>query len=197
MTIKKGDTTILVLPWIRVENYGDKMGTIPISNAGQYSLKVTGTIPDSAKDSGYLYGNNYKKYPMTIKITNISDVTCNTPAISITADNDLISLESNENLGLIPTSTIMPGMEKTIELTVECGFLSSGYLDSFINVTIENLATGDRWIDCIPLRFYSGLVPITVAAKSTEGNKNAALNGFIIYPDGNNKFFSISPKGMK
>ena len=36
-----------------VEN-GSNMGTIPISSEGQYSLKVTGTIPESEKDDGYL-----------------------------------------------------------------------------------------------------------------------------------------------
>lgn len=199
ITITDNDNTIVVVTGIKVENNGDNMGTIPLSKNGQYSLKVTGTIPEEEKDDGYMYGNNYKRYPMTLTITNIGDVASATSSISITAKDNCLNINSldNSNLKLIPVSTMEPGMTKTIRMEIECGSVYSSYIDTGINVTITNADTGKKWIDFVPLRFHRGLVPITVAGKSTEENNNATLNGFIIYPDGNNLFFSIPHNGYK
>ena len=199
VTVSTESDVVAVVPGITVLTTGSNMGTIPISSKGKYSLKVTGTIPDEEKDDGYLYGNNYKRYPMTITITNISDVDSETSAISITPKNNNISIhsENDSNLDLITVSTMKSGMSKTLKIFVECGSVSSGYLDTGINVTITNLKTRKQWVDFIPMRFFKGLVPLSIAAESTESNNNAALNGFIIYPDGNNSFFTIPSGGDK
>ena len=199
VTVTSGSTTIAVVPGITVETNGSNMGTIPLSEEGQYSLKVTGTIDESEKDDGYMYGNNYKSYPMTLSITNVSDVTSETSAISITPQSNLLDIQSPDgsNLNLITVSTLKSKMAKTISLAVTCDSLTDAYIDTGINVTITNLETGKNWVDFIPLRFHRGLVPITVAAKSTEGNADAALNGFIIYPDGNSNFFTVPDGGDK
>ena len=201
ITVKNSDETIAVVSGLKIDNNGSNMGTIPISKAGQYSLKITGTIPESEteKDEGYMYGNHYKKYPMTLTITNISNKDSETSAIEITPANDLLFLQATDgtNLNLSKVSTLKPKMTKKIDLTVECGSLTAAYIDTGIYVTITNLETRKSWEDFIPLRFYRGLVPITIAAKSTEGNADAALNGFIIYPDGNNQFFTVPDCGDK
>ncbi|MBO4858562.1 MAG: InlB B-repeat-containing protein [Treponema sp.] len=71
------------------------------------------------------------------------------------------------------------------------------YVDTGITVTIKNPFTNQEWKDYIPLRFFKGTIPITIAAKSPENNMNAALNGFVIYPDGNNQFFAIKNSEAK
>lgn len=199
VTVTSGGSTIAVVPGITVETSGSNMGTIPISEAGQYSLKVTGTIAENEKDDGYLYGGGYKSYPMTLTITNVSEVVSATSACSIAPADSVLSLSATDgtNLDLIPISTLKADMTKNIQLTVKCGSLSEAYIDTGLNIAVTNLKTGKTWVDFVPLRFHRGLVPVTVAAKSTENNADAALNGFVIYPDGNSQFFAVPDGGYK
>ena len=200
ITVTSGDDTIVVVPGIKVETDGSNMGTIPISQEGQYSLKVTGTIEDSEKDDGYLYGNNYKSYPMTLTITNVSDVVSAPSVCSIMPADSRVSVSSSDGsdiTGGVLISTLKSGFTKTILLSVTCGTLTESYLDTGLIVTVINAATEKTWQDYVPLRFFKGLVPITVAAESVEENADAALNGFVIYPDGNSQFFSVPDKGDK
>lgn len=200
ITVTSGDDTIVVVPGIKVETDGSNMGTIPISQEGQYSLKVTGTIEDSEKDDGYLYGNNYKSYPMKLTITNVSDVVSAPSVCTITAEDSRVTVSSADGsdiTGGVLISTLKSGFTKTILLSVTCGTLTESYLDTGLIVTVKNAATEKTWQDYVPLRFFKGLVPITVAAESVEENADAALNGFVIYPDGNSQFFSVTDKGDK
>ena len=200
ITVTSGDDTIVVVPGIKVETDGSNMGTIPISQEGQYSLKVTGTIEDTEKDDGYLYGNNYKSYPMTLTITNVSDVVSAPSVCSIMPADSRVSVSSADGsdiTGGVLISTLKSGFTKTILLSVTCGTLTESYLDTGLIVTVKNAVTEKTWQDYVPLRFFKGLVPITVAAESVEENADAALNGFVIYPDGNSQFFSVPDKGDK
>ena len=200
ITVTSGDDTIVVVPGIKVETDGSNMGTIPISQEGQYSLKVTGTIEDTEKDDGYLYGNNYKSYPMMLTITNVSDVVSAPSVCTITAEDSRVTVSSADGsdiTGGVLISTLKSGFTKTILLSVTCGMLTESYLDTGLIVTVKNAVTEKTWQDYVPLRFFKGLVPITVAAESVEDNADAALNGFVIYPDGNSQFFSVPDKGDK
>ena len=73
VTIETEDS-VVVVPGLKIENDGANMGTIPIVGKNDYSLKITGNIDDSEKNEGYLYGNYYKNYPLTLTITNISNI---------------------------------------------------------------------------------------------------------------------------
>ena len=53
------------------------------------------------------------------------------------------------------------------------------------------------WEDYIPLRVHKKNTTFTIAASSPMNNYSAALNGFIIYPDGNNQFFTVSHNSSK
>lgn len=200
VTITSGDSTVATVSNLTIENNGNYMGTIPISREGQYSLKVTGTIPDSEKDDGYLYGNNCKSYNMTLTITNVSDVTSAPSVCAITPADSCVSITSidgsNINDGVI-ISTLKPKFTKIIKLSVKCGTINDGFIDTGLIITIKNAATEQTWQDFVPLRFFQGLVPITIAAESTETIPDAALNGFIIYPDANSQFFSVPDKSCK
>lgn len=182
----------ITVPNIKITNTGDFMGTVAIVSHDQYNLKITGVISDDQKDNGYLYGNNAKTYRMVLSITNISNVKCSASVCTVTADSPLLSISSSANLEGIAISTLAANATKTIEINVSCGdILDKGYMDTGLNVEIHNAKTEEKWNDYVPLRFYKGLIPITVAAKSPEDNNQAALNGFIMYPDGNNQFFSV------
>ena len=183
-----------------IQNDGDYMGTVAIAEKENYSLKITGIVDNKDKNDGYLYGNYEKEYPLTLTITNISSVT-SSPSICIIepADSNLIikTVSNDTALDGTPISTLKPAATKSIKLLVSYGNLNSNYIDTGLNITVINSKTKQQWEDYVPLRFFKGAMPITIAAQSTENNSNAALNGFIIYPDGNSKFFAIPDKTSK
>lgn len=182
----------VVISNLKIQNSGDFMGTAALVNADEYNLKITGVIAEEDKHNGYLYGNNAKEYPMTITITNISDVVCSTSICQIEADDPNLTLSSTQNLAGITISTLPKGGTKEIQITASYGNLEDSYVDTGIKITIVNPFTEQEWSDYIPLRFYKGTIPIAISAKSPERNEQAALNGFVIYPDGNNQFFAIN-----
>ncbi len=184
---------IVVIPGLKISNNGDFMGTVALVDKNQYNLKITGTISDEQKDDRYLYGNNSKSYDLKLTITNIGEVECSTSICTITPDDKELVLDStDEDLSKSFTiSTLPQNATKTININLHYGELSKPYIDTGININIYNPNTNQEWTDYIPLRFFKGTIPITVSAKSPETNLNAALNGFVIYPDGNNQFFSV------
>ena len=188
---------LVVVSGLNISNSGDYMGTVALVGKDDYNLKITGTISDDQKDNGYLFGNNAKTYNMQLTITNISENKCSTSGCSIESEDAKLVLDSETNLKGFTISTLAGGATKTINLSLSYGEITEPYVDTGIIVTIENPLTNQIWEDYIPLRFFKGTIPITVAAKNPENNSNAALNGFVIYPDGNNQFFAIKHNDCK
>ena len=189
------DSGAIVVPGLTIENSGDFMGTIPLVDSGDYILKITGSIAPEEKLGGYLYGNGYKRYPMTLTITNVSQVKSAMAVCEVEWDDPNLSVTSSQNLEGIAISTMPPGATKTIDLEVLYDRLTEPYVDTEIKVRITNAQTGNEWVDYVPLRFFRGQVPVTVAAVSIEGNEAAALNGFFVHPDGQSQFFSVPHGG--
>ena len=185
---------IVVVPGLKIDTDGANMGTIPLVGKEDYSLKVTGTIADKYTKNGYLYGNNYKTYPLTLTITNISEIMSATSSCKIsTKEGDNLNLKivnSRYELDDVGISAMKSGATKTIDLEVSYGSLVNEYVDTEIIIEVTNMNTMRTWVDYVPLRFFAGDMPITISAASTEGN-NETLNGFLIYPDGNSTFFNI------
>lgn len=196
VTIENNENDVIVSN-LKIQNAGDFMGTVALVNSDEYNLKITGVIAEEDKHNGYLYANNAKDYPMTITITNISDVVCSTSLCRIEPDDPNLVLNSTESLSAITISTLPKGGTKEIAITAKYGNLKDSYVDTGIKITIINPFTSQEWTDYIPLRFYKGTIPIAIAAKSPERNAQAALNGFVIYPDGNNQFFAINENSSK
>jgi len=196
VTITTGND-IVVIPELCISNSGDYMGTVALVGKNDYNLKITGAISDSQKDGGYLYGNNAKSYEMVLTITNISENKCKSSVCTISTDDSNLNLSSETNLQGFTISTLEGGATKTLNITVSYGTLTEPYINTGINIKLTNPSTGQEWVDYIPLRFFKGTLPITISAKNPENNKNAALNGFIIYPDGNNQFFAIPHNSSK
>ena len=191
----------MAVPGITVTTNGANMGTIPVVDAGQYSLKVTGIIADEDKTDGYLYAGGYKAYPLTLTITNISDIVCPTTWYKIEAeDGSLVTVTATDGDTLEGSySTMQPGATKTIHLLVTCGNLSSAYVDTALNISLTSgtSANSKTWVDYVPLRFHKGLVPVSFEAVSNGGSKDPALNGFVIYPDNNTKFFAVDQQSAR
>lgn len=186
VTVSNGGNTVVVVPGITVENNSSNMGTIPLSTKGQYSLKITGVIDEDNKDDGYLFYD--KDYKITLTITNISDVGSEPSWCKIEPADSSISISSGTTEFMI--SSLKPNFTRTEIITVRASS-ESGLLDAGLKVNVTNLRTNKTWSDYVPLRFHKGYIPVTIAAWNPEKNKDAALNGFFIYPDGNSKFFQV------
>ncbi len=191
--------SVVVVPDLTINNSGDYMGTVALVGKDDYNLKITGTISENQKDNGYLYGNEAKSYEMELTITNISQNDCSTSACFVESEDPNLKLKSLDGTDLsgFTISTLKGGATKKIKLSLSYGKISNPYVDTGISVTLQNPFTGQEWKDYVPLRFYKGLIPIAIAAKSPEDNNKASLNGFIIYPDGNNQYFTIENKKSK
>ena len=189
-----GKADPIIIPGLKIENDGANMGTIPIVDENDYSLKITGTIADSAKTNGYLYGNNYKNYPLALTITNISEKLTATSVAELSCDDPNFSfvIQNSEDVNKATISSLPPNLTKQINVSVAYGNLESAFKDVELKITIKNLKSGRVWVDYVPLRFFAGDMPISIGTKCIEGsNKNANLNGFLIYPDGNSSYFSV------
>ena len=198
VTVSSGNNDIIVVPGITVETNGSNMGTIALVGKDDYNLKITGKISEEQKDNGCLYGNGTKSYNMIVSITNISKNKCSSSICTIEGKDPNLTVYSDSiNLSAFTISTLMESATKDINLTVTYGNLSEPYIDTGLIVTINNPLTGQEWEDFIPLRFFRESIPIAISAKNPENNKNAVLNGFVIYPDGNNQYFSVKNDSSK
>ena len=182
-----GNETIII-PGLNICNSNDYMGTVALVSKGDYNLKITGTISNDQKYNGYLFGNNAKSYNMLFTITNISENFCPSVNCTIESDNKNLKIESTDGTDIsnFTIQTLAGGSAKDINLSVEYGDLTEPYVDTGIIVTIKNPITEQEWKDYIPLRFFKGVIPITIIA-----NANYELLGIVKYPDSNNQFFVI------
>ncbi len=198
VTVSTGNSDIVVVPGITVETNGSNMGAIALVGEDDYNLKITGKISEEQKDNGCLYGNGSKSYNMIVSITNISKNKCSSSICTIEGKDQNLTVRSDStNLSAFTISTLMEMATKDINLTVEYGDLSEPYIDTGLIVTINNPLTGQEWEDFIPLRFFREAISIVISAKNPENNKSAVLNGFVIYPDGNNQYFSVKNDSSK
>lgn len=197
VSISNGDN-LVVIPGLTINNTGDYMGTVALVGKDDYNLKITGTISDDQKDGGYLFGNDAKEYEMVVTITNISANKCKSSICTIESDDPNLEIVSKDKdistsqlINGFTVSTLVGGTTLEIKVGLKYGSIAEAYVNTGIKISIENPYTEQEWNDYIPLRFFKGLIPITVAGQSTQKNDQAALNGFIIYPDGNNQFFNV------
>ena len=200
VTVQVSDDKTIVVENLKIDNDGSYMGAVPIVNDDDPVLKVSGFIAESNTTNGYLYANN--TYTMTVYIKNIGDVTASASVLEITPDDSSIitiegidSSDGIKNPQAFTIPTLKPGitLEKKIKINVQN--FTNAYEDIKINVNVMN--SKRTWQDYIPLRVHKKNTIFTIAASSSVNNSSAALNGFIIYPDGNNKFFAVSHNSYK
>lgn len=169
---------------------GENAGTIAIPTAGRYSLSVTGEITsDTAEDDGYLYAG--KTYAMTVKVQNTTDIRTRPGNVKISSSDSRVNV-SGKTSGDIPSFT--SGVQE-YQISVSCSSLDAPYSDTGIDVTFED-ADGYVWSDYIPLKFYKEKETIQIYAEGVS-NDECALNGFVMFPDGKSKYFSVASGGTK
>ena len=138
---------------------------------------------------------------MSIYFENISENECTSSKYEITSADSNLTIEPYDNSTSNRLSYIIPKILPDakygpIKVKLTYGDITEPFVDTGVNIRIINPdLNGDsskdqEWVDYIPLRFFRGLIPITISAKSVMEN-NSALNGFIIFPDGNSRFFSV------
>ena len=192
ITVPKAGGGSVVVPNVKIETNNSNVGTIAVTQEGDYSLKVYGEVTN--KDDGYMYADKW--YNMTLVIKNVSDVKAKSSFAEIYSDDIMI-----ESIGDIDVSkkvtipTMDSGLFLEIPIKVQYKNVDGCYVDSLIKVNITNPSEHKVWEDCVSLRFYAGQYVWTVAADADIAKSDAVLNGFIIYPDGNSQFFKVNKGG--
>ena len=167
---------------------GENLGTIPIVEKGTYGFKTTYSI--DSDNQGFCFGNYYKTYTLTLNLNNIGSEMCETSMYTVSCSDNNLSFVSGSKSGNF--SSIEAGSAKTLSFTVRYGELNSEYVDVPINVSITDSKYERTWEDSITLRFYKGFVRLKVNSRNFDENSSATLKGFLIYPDGRSKRFTVS-----
>lgn len=169
---------------LNVTRNGANVGKIVVAGENGVSLKVT--VPQLENQTYFYAGKNYQNLGIVIENTGSAD--CGTSHVILSSNNSAVTLSGQTDFW---TSTLKPGVQKNDKsFNLQIGSFSEPYIDVEINV---NIYIGDKeWDDVISFRAFRGQMPITISAKSIEGNQNARLKGFLIYPDKNHKYFSIA-----
>ncbi|HPH03777.1 MAG TPA: SUMF1/EgtB/PvdO family nonheme iron enzyme, partial [Spirochaetota bacterium] len=168
---------------------GQDIGTIPVVEDG-YSFKVTSKV--TASDSGYLYGNDFNTYTVTVDIKNIGNARCLTSLYEVIPDAGL-SVTSGALSGNF--STIEVGATRTLTFGVRYGTLMDEYKDVKLAVKITDAATVRTWVDYVVLRFHKRPVPLKITSQNLDGVNTATLKGFVVHPDNRSARFTVPSAG--
>ncbi len=166
---------------------GQNIGTIPLVEPDMYGFKTTYSI--NGDDQGFCYGNSYKNYTLNLQINNVGSETCKTSQYEISCEDPYFTVVSGGLTGNF--SSVEPGKSKTVTLSVNYGTLNTEYVDVPISISITDSKYLRTWNDTVTIRFYKGVVALKVNARNFEGS-GATLKGFLIYPDGRSKRFTVS-----
>ena len=172
-------------------NYnGEDLGTIPIVEAGTYGFKTTYTIDGDGQ--GFCYGNYFKTYNLKLNINNIGSKICSTSVYSISYSDNNLNIISGNLTGNF--SSIEAGKSKEVSLSIRYGKLNEEYTDVPIKISITDSVYNRTWEDSVSIRFYKGIVYLKVNSRNFDESSSATLNGFLIYPDGRSKRFTVASK---
>ena len=182
---------------------GENIGSVPLVEKGMYGFKTTYTI--DCDEQGICYGNDYREYTLTLKMTNIGSAPCSTSVYTVSCDDSKLNVYAHGNF-----TKISPGKEKSVTCKVKYGELKEDYADVPVKICIQDMY-GKTWNDSVSLRFYKGFSTLTVMARNFDeesgtvsssgstgssslasGSNSAALKGFLIYPDGRSKRFTVA-----
>ena len=170
---------------------GENLGSIPVLEEDSYGFKTTYSI--DSDEQGYCFGNDYKEYSLSIQMTNVGSVPCETSYYEVTCNDSNLKFISGKKTGNI--YTLNAGDSNTFSFTVKYGTITEEYKDVPINISITDSSEYEKtWNDTVILRFYKGLVPLRVKAHNITDSYNSygSLNGFVIYPDGRSKRFTVN-----
>jgi len=168
---------------------GQDMGTIPVVGDG-YSFKVTSTIAQS--DAGYLYGNNYNTYSVSVDLKNIGNSRCPTSYYEVVPD---AGLEVVSGVLTGNYASLEPGASRSMSFTLRYGTLTEEYVDAKLTIRITDSLTFRTWVDYVVLRFYKRPVQLVITSENLDGSSSAALKGFLVHPNNRSSHFSVPNAG--
>lgn len=178
-----------VVVTVNPEFDGQDIGTIPVVEDG-YSFKVTSKV--TVSDSGYLYGNNFNTYSVTVDIKNIGNARCLTSLYEVIPDAGL-TVTSGALTGNF--SSIEVGAARTLTFGVRYGSLTEEYKDVKLTIKITDSATVRTWVDYVVLRFHKRPVPLRITSQNLDGVSMATLKGFVVHPDNRSARFTVPSNG--
>ena len=189
VSIEAGQTNIESKIEVTPKFDGENIGSIPIIEKGSYGFKTSYSIDSDAQ--GFLYGNSYAEYNLSMIFENIGDSICQTSYVEISWDDANLLLANYPSSKGIQTnfSSIEAGNSYILKMSAKYGALDKEYIDVPIRIKITDTQTLCEWNDSITLRFYKGLVKVTFNCVAFNNSTQAVLNGFFIYPDGRSKRF--------
>jgi len=159
---------------------GDNVGTLTLTDG--VNIKTSIVPQSSSVDLMRLYSG--KSYDLTIKFTNIGEDVCAAMSyqlvlpsgIKVTGNKDSPSLLTSGNL-----KSIMPGVTKNVDITVECGPIIEDY--EFKEIVINTVDLDNKtWEDSVSLKINKESVTFKIRS-------NSAINGVVIVPNGKTYFF--------
>lgn len=172
---------------------GENIGSIPIIPKDMYGFKTTYTI--NGDDQGYIFAG--KEYTLNLSVTNVGDKDCEAFGYKVYCDNPALTISDTSKSkaeGIYRTLEPEKSMHLELKVSYTSSTKASAYEDIPLCIDITEPTSG-VWKDSVTLRFYSGYVPFVVKAAPATGVSSATLNGFIIYPDGRSKRFTVSSRG--
>ncbi len=168
---------------------GENVGSIPVVESGKYAFKTTYTV-SNADSQGFMYGNNMGLYEISFNLTNIGYETCATSVYTISWEDTNLFSQNFEKQGNF--TSIKSGASKTITGSFTYGYFDEEYKDVTISIEITDSKYEKTWYDYVTLRFYRGWIDYKVKARNFNASSSAKLNGFLVYPDGRSKRFTVS-----
>jgi len=181
---------------IKISEYNVDIGNVLIPKSGNPSFKATKSIYYSNADYGYMFASNYKKYTLSVSIENISSIESGLTVCSFSPRSSGLKISSS-NLSssddVLVSSLSSHETKQIINISVEYESIVEDYIDTGIDVVITDVDNNRTVCDFIPLRFYKGLVPITVSQKSTGG----ILKGVLTTSCAETLFFIVNTNETK
>ena len=181
------ETTVTESIEVTPQYNGENLGTIPLVEENTYGFKTTYSI--DSDEQGFCFGNYYKTYTLELNINNIGSAICETSVYTVSCNDSKLSISGNTTGNF---TSIPAGDSKKVSFDVSYGVLNTEYVDVPINISITDSKYMRTWEDSITLRFYKGLVRLFVGSRNFDKSSTARLNGFLIYPDGRSKRFTVS-----
>lgn len=181
---------------IKISECNVDIGNVLIPKSGNPSFKATKSIYYSNADYGYMFASNYKKYTLSVSIENISSIESGVTVCSFSPRSSGLKISSS-NLSssddVLVSSLSSHETKQIINISVEYESIVEDYIDTGIDVVITDVDNNRTVCDFIPLRFYKGLVPITVSQKSTGG----ILKGVLTTSCAETLFFIVNTNETK
>jgi len=155
---------------------GENVGTLTLTNGVNIKTSIE---PKSAGAVDLMRLYSGESYNLTLKFTNIGEQVSTAmeyrltlpPGIEITKIGDSTTRLDGGDL-----QSIMPGITRSVDITIRCGSISEEYEFKNIEIDTEDFY-GKTWNDSVSLRVNRERVTFNIRS-------NLAINGVVIVPNG-------------